>query len=342
MIETYSVLPALGWNNRWSALFAEISHDAVPGRVVRRDRGFATITTEPGTVSSQLLDRFGHVVTGDWVAVTTGTISDVLPRKGAVRRRGPDGVEQVIAANVDVVLLVCGMDRPVKAGRIQRGAIAAWDANASPTVILNKADLGPTREIRAGIEAENPGLEVIEVSTLTGEGLENVRRAIGGGTTVLLGESGAGKSSLLNALAGNELAAMGAVREGDFKGKHTTTRRELYVIPGAGVIIDTPGTRAFGLAADKVAVNNAFEDIEKLAEGCRFFDCGHDTEPGCAVTRAIKSGALHPKRLYSFNRLQGELAVEVIRTSPHEKRRNERRNSKVVQETIRLKRGEQE
>lgn len=335
------MLHALGWGDRWTTLFAQAPPESVPGRVVRRDRGHATVTTDDAILTCQLLDRFGDVVTGDWVAMAGGTIAQILSRKGAVRRRGPDGVEQVIAANVDVVLLVCGMDRPVKAGRIQRGAIAAWDANAIPTVILNKSDLGSTTELRSEIFAENPGLDVIDVSTHTGAGLDEVRRAVGGRTTVLLGESGAGKSSLLNALAGNELAAMGAVRESDSKGKHTTVSRDLYIIPGAGVVIDTPGTRAFGLAADEAAVKSAFVDLEELAQFCRFFDCGHSNEPGCAVTAAIKSGELDHRRLDSFKKLQKELASEALRARPHERRKYERTFSKVVKEATKMKRDEQ-
>ena len=335
-------LDALGWSSRWAALLGEIPQPgAVPARVIHRDRGFATVSTGDDALTFPLSDRFGQLVTGDWVAIGAGGIAGMLPRKGALRRRGPDGVEQVLAANLDVVLLVCGIDRPVKAGRIQRGAIQAWDAGASPTVILNKADLGPTAELRSGIELESPGLDVIEVSTLTGVGLDLVRAAIGGRTVVLLGESGAGKSSLMNALAGESLAGIAAVRAGDAKGRHTTTRRELHVVPGTGIVIDTPGTREFGLAADQSSIDAAFADVEEIALGCRFYDCRHATEPGCAVRAAIDSGVLPAKRLESFNRLQREVDSEVLRANPHHRRRNERRFAKVVKQAVKIKRGEE-
>jgi ribosome biogenesis GTPase / thiamine phosphate phosphatase len=337
-----SSLDALGWSPRWSALLSEApGPGAIPGRVIHRDRGFATISTGDDVLTFALPDRLAQLVTGDWVAIGEDGISTMLPRKGALRRRGPDGVEQILAANLDVVLLVCGIDRPVKAGRIQRGAIQAWDAGASPTVVLNKADLGPTEKLRWDIEHENPGLDVIEVSTLTGVGLDRVRAAIGGRTVVLLGESGAGKSSLMNALAGEDLAGIAAVRSGDAKGRHTTTRRELHVVPGTGIVIDTPGTREFGLAADQASIDAAFSDIEEIAHACRFYDCRHDTEPGCAVRAAIESGTLSARRLESRARLQREVDSETLRASPHERRRYERRFSKIGREAVRLKRGEE-
>jgi len=341
MTDSSAALNALGWSERWSALLAEIPEPAIPGRVIHRDRGFATISTGDDVLAFALPDRLGQLVTGDWVAIGDEGISGILPRKGALRRRGPDGVEQILAANLDVVLLVCGIDRPVKAGRIQRGAIQAWDAGASPTVVLNKADLGPTEKFRSDIELENPGLEVIEVSTVTGVGIDLVRQAVGGRTVVLLGESGAGKSSLMNALAGEKLAGIAAVRPSDSKGRHTTTRRELHVVPGTGIVIDTPGTREFGLAADQASIDAAFADIEQIALSCRFYDCRHATEPGCAVRAAIESGALSAKRLESFNRLQREVDSEILRANPHELRRHERRFAKVVKQAVRIKRGEE-
>jgi ribosome biogenesis GTPase len=341
MSHVSSNLHALGWSDRWAALFAEVPDPvARPGRVVRRDRGSALISTGEEAFLVPVPDRFGELVTGDWVATTPDAILDVLPRKGALRRRGNDGAEQLLAANVDVVLLVCGIDRPVKPGRIQRGAVQAWDAGASPTVVLNKADLASTAELRRSVALENPGLDVLEVSTVTGMGLQEVRQAIGGRTAVLLGESGAGKSSVMNALAGEELAASGAVRSVDAKGRHTTARRELFVIPQAGLVIDTPGIRAFGLAADESSVSAAFADIERLAAGCRFSDCRHRTEPGCAVVAAVATGALSGQRLESYHRLQREVQSEILRANPHARRRSERRFGRLVKEAVRMKRGE--
>jgi ribosome biogenesis GTPase len=341
LIHASSNLYSLGWSDRWSALFEEVAvPGALPGRVLRRDRGFAVIGTGDDAILLPVTDRLGELVTGDWVALTRDSILDLLPRKGVLRRRGNDGAEQLLAANVDVVLLVCGIDRPVKPGRIQRGAVQAWDAGASPTVVLNKADLGPTAELRASVTLENPGLDVIEVSAVTGIGLDEVRQVIGGRTAVLLGESGAGKSSLMNALAGRELAASRPVRAVDSKGRHTTTVRELYVIPQTGMVIDTPGIRAFGLAADDRSIAAAFGDIDELAELCRFSDCRHLTEPGCAVLAAVAEGTLSTKRLESYHRLQREVRSEILRAHPHERRRSERRFGRLVKEALRIKRGD--
>ncbi|MGQ0679016.1 MAG: ribosome small subunit-dependent GTPase A [Actinomycetota bacterium] len=331
-------LSALGWNERWAALLAEAGNEVAAGRVIRRNRGTATIATEHGALSLSVPPRIGSLVTGDWVAVSSGAIADILPRAGAIRRRGNDGTEQVLAANVDVVLLVCGIDRPVKAGRIQRGAIAAWEAGASPVVVLNKSDLGPTEALRKTATAENPGLDLLDVSTVTGAGIDELRRRIGGSTAMLLGESGAGKSSLLNALLEEQLVATGAVRSGDAKGRHTTTARELYVVPGTGVIIDTPGIRAFGLAADVQALTAAFDDVDELAQSCRFGDCRHGSEPGCAVRAAIDTGSLSPSRLEQFIRIKREIAGEALRSNPRERHRQERKFGRQVQEAQDFKR----
>jgi ribosome biogenesis GTPase len=341
LINASSNLPSLGWSDRWSALFAEIDMaGALPGRVVRRDRGFALVGTGEELMLLPVPGRLGDVVTGDWVVVTADSIVAILPRQGALRRRGNDGAEQLLAANVDVVLLVCGIDRPVKPGRIQRGAVQAWDAGAAPTVVLNKADLGPTDALCAAVASENPGLDVIQVSTVTGIGIEQVRQVVAGRTAVLLGESGAGKSTLMNALVGRELAASAPVRAVDSKGRHTTTRRELHVVPGTGVLIDTPGIRAFGLAADEWAVASAFGDVEELAGSCRFSDCRHLTEPGCAVLAAVAAGTLSSKRLESYHRLEREVRSEMLRANVHERRRYERRFGRLVKEAVRMKRRE--
>jgi ribosome biogenesis GTPase len=338
---SYSSLLSFGWNDRWAGLLAELDiSGAVPARVVRRDRGWVTVATPTGVDSVEIAGQTSEIVTGDWVALADGRVTTILPRKGVLRRRTSDGLEQLLAANVDVVLLVCGLDRPVKPGRVHRGAVQAWDAGADAVVILNKTDLAvDPKEAADAIAAETFGLEVLPVSSRTGEGLDAVHETIRGRTTVLLGESGAGKSSLLNALAGRPLAAEGAVREGDAKGRHTTIRRELHVLPGSGIVIDTPGIREFGLAATTEAVESAFEDVEELAHGCRFSDCGHDTEPGCAVKAAIEAGALSRGRLDAYLRLRRELQNQVVRENPYERRRRERRFARLADEGQKAKKG---
>lgn len=240
----------------------------------------------------------------------------------------------MLAANVDLVLLVCGLDRPVKAGRIHRGSVQAWDAGAEPFVILNKSDL---HDDPGAVASQTLGLDVLCTSIETGGGIERVRAAIGNRTAVLMGESGAGKSSLLNALAGSALAEAGRVRVADPKGRHTTAHRELHVLPGGGVVIDTPGIRSLGLAASAEAVEATFEDIEDLALQCRFNDCAHEREPGCAVKGAVEGGRLTPDRLQAYRRLHLEVTQEELRTKPHQRRRHEKQFTRMVRDVKKSK-----
>lgn len=335
-------LSDLGWSDRWTPLLAGADlpdgRTPVPARVVRRDRG-AVLAADGVTVAPVPVAGFDPA-TGDWLALDPDgrRIAAVLPRHGVLRRRGPDGAEQILAANVDLVVLVCGADRPLRPGRIHRGAVQAWDAGAAVLVILTKADLAGDPAALAGpLEREAPGVDVLLVSAVTGAGLDAVRAALAGRTTAFVGESGAGKSTLLNALAGAEVAATGVVRTGDAKGRHTTTRRELHVVPGAGRIVDTPGLRSFGLAAGDESVDGAFADIADLAAACRFTDCRHAGEPGCAAAAAVASGELSPARLEQYHRLQREVASELLRATPHERRRQERRFGHAVRDALRAK-----
>ncbi len=334
-------LRSLGWNDYWTAALREVSEPgAEPARVIRRDRGWIRVATDGDVRSIEIAGQTGELVTGDWVAVAGDRLLATLPRRGVLRRSGRGGVEQLLAANVEIVVLVCGLDRPVTPGRVHRGAVQAWDAGASAVVVLNKSDLFENAAVVAqAIAGETPGLDVLTVSSRTGEGVDAVREAIRGRTAVLLGESGAGKSSLLNSLAGRELSEEGAVRESDSKGKHTTVRRELFVLPDDAVVIDTPGIRAFGLAASTESVEAAFEDIEAFAQNCRFGDCGHITEPGCAVKEAIESGSLRAERLETYLGLRRELQSQVIRSSPHVRRRRERKMARMTREGQQAKRG---
>lgn len=304
------VLATLGWDDDRADELGRIDvAGGTPGRVVRQDRGWVQVATGGGVVSARTrADRVGTPVAGDWVVVVDDEVAAVLERRSALRRADPVGEgEQVLAANLDRVLVVAGLDRPVKAGRIQRAAAQAWDAGAEPTVVLTKADLlDDVAGTIARVAAEHPGTEVVAVSAVTGHGVTELAHALGHHTVVLLGESGAGKSSLLNALAGEEIALTGDVRETDAKGRHTTTRRELHLLPGGGIVVDTPGIRAIGLYADPEAIDAAFPDIEDLSEGCRFGNCTHDHEPGCAVLGAIDAGALPAIRLAAYRELHAE------------------------------------
>lgn len=314
-------LEALGWDADWAALAG--SHGGDPGRVVRQDRGWVQVARSSTDVDGfrTRADRVGTPVVGDWVTTEADEVATVLDRRNALRRADPVGEgEQVLAANLDRVLVVLGLDRPVKAGRIQRAVIQSWDADAEPIVVLTKADLheDPDAE-RTRVEAEHPGVDVIAVSSHDGSGIGDLLRRVGGRTVVLVGESGAGKSSLLNALADGDVARIGDVRETDSKGRHTTTRRELHLLPGGGLVVDTPGVRAIGLYADPDAVDAAFPDVVDLAATCRFSDCSHDREPGCAVRAAAESGDLARDRLEAYGSMHAE--SEWAQMPDHERRR---------------------
>jgi ribosome biogenesis GTPase len=254
----------------------------------------------------------------DWIAIYGEQIvaeherASLLPRRSA----GGEGT-QPLAANLDLVLLVCGLDRPVRAGRIRRGEALAWDAGATPVLVLTKADLAEaaTAATVAQVEADHPGLEVHVTSAATGLGLPALAGRLAGATAVLLGESGAGKSRLVNALLGTDAARTGAVREGDAKGRHTTTNRQVHVLSDGGVLIDTPGIREVGLAGDEDAVDAAFVDIDELALTCRFNDCAHQGEPGCAVAAAVAAGDLDAGRVEAYLTLRREAAAAAERAS---------------------------
>ena len=308
------LLRALGWGPRWATLLAE-HPGAEAGRVLRHDGVAVTVRTEAGDRVVPLRRGVEAPTVGDWLALDGDQIVAVLERASLLRRRsaGGDGT-QLLAANVDLVLLVCGLDRRVRAGRIRRGEALAWDAGAVPVLVLAKADLAddaaPTVEALA---ADHPGLEVLVTSATTGLGLVALAERLAGATAVLLGESGAGKSSLVNALLGTEAARTGEVREGDAKGRHTTTNRQVHVLADGAVLIDTPGIREVGLAGDEDAVDAAFADIDELALSCRFNDCAHEGEPGCAVAAAVAAGELDGERVEAFLALREEAAAAAAR-----------------------------
>jgi ribosome biogenesis GTPase len=333
-----SLLP-YGWSDRWRALLAD-HPDAEPARVLRHDGTAYLLATAHDVAHANVRPHLDPQPTvGDWVAVRDGEVVGVLPRTGLLRRRDVGGDrEQQLAANVDLVLLVCGLDRPVKPGRIDRGATLAWDAGATPAVVLTKAAVVPDAEaIAARVRDEQPALDVVVTSAHEGIGLDAVRALVGDRTVVMLGESGAGKSSLLNALLGDDAATVGRVRTGDAKGRHTTTARELRPLPSGGVLIDTPGIREVGLWVDPDAVAMTFADIDDLARGCRFRDCEHRTEPGCAVLGAVESGELARGRLESWHRLRREAESLERRANPQAQHAHERRFGRLVKDAQKRK-----
>ena len=344
-------LAALGWNDRWLALYTTAvegraaAHPSRPGRVVRHDGVAVLVAGDDAAESLPVLASVEPApVVGDWVVVDddTDAVIEVLDRTSLLRRQDPDGATvQALVANLDILLIVCGLDRPVKTGRIQRSAALAWDAGATPVVVLTKADLADGVEVDAiaeGVRAANPGLDVLVTSATDEQGLGEVRALAEGRTIVLLGESGAGKSTLTNALVGDDVVATGEVRKGDSKGRHTTTRRELHVLPTGGVLIDTPGIRSVGLWVDPDAVAATFDDIEELGEGCRFRDCAHAGEPGCAVAAAVEAGELAAARWEAWQELRKEAQSAALRADAHAQHQADRRFGKIAREAQRQKR----
>lgn len=306
------------------------------GRVGRVDRGESNVVTADGEVravsDSMRAQSERAPATGDWVTLVEHpdvgmAIASVLPRLSAIVRRDPaeEVIEQVLVANADVVGVVAGVDRPANIARIERFLVLAADSGARPVVVLTKIDLGLSDEWRDLI-VELADVRVVETSAHDGTGIGAVRRLIADDRTlVLLGESGSGKSSLVNALVGQEVQATSEVRERDAKGRHTTTARELVLVPGGGVLIDTPGIRGVGLWDAEPAVERVFADISDLAEGCRFNDCAHRVEPGCAVRAAVEEGELDGARLRRYLRLRDELAEQAEQREERRRKQQRRR-----------------
>jgi ribosome biogenesis GTPase len=335
------VLIPLGWSDRWAALLAEHGPGATPGRVLRHDGVAVQVATPDGERVVKLRRGLPPLAVGDWLALDGEVVLALLERSSLLRRRAAGSEDhQLLASNLDLVLLVCGLDRPVAAGRIQRGEALAWDAGAHPLLVLTKADLLSPDEVAAlatGAEEQHPGLEIIVASATTGLGIDALRDRLAGHTSVLLGESGAGKSSLVNAVLDTEAAAVGAVRAGDRKGRHTTTNRQLHALPTGGVVIDSPGIREVGLAGDEDAVDAAFADIDELGEECHFADCGHAGEPGCAIALAIDAGELSSERLAAYLELRKEAASAARRADEHARRSYERGFTKAVKAHVQHK-----
>lgn len=337
--QSFPSLAALGWSHRWQAALAAYGAGC-PGRVVRHDGSAVLISTEGGTRHFPVRSSAPALAVGDWVVVDDGRVLDLLPRASLLRRRDPStGGGQLIAANVDVVGIVCGLDRPVVHGRLQRFTSLAWDAGASPLVILSKADLvNSTANIENSLLQQHPGVDIVSVAATTAIGVSDLLGRCAKRTLVLVGESGAGKSTLLNALAGRELGATGKVRRSDAKGRHTTTARQLFALEGDCCLIDTPGMREVGVHADVATVDAGFDDIADLAVGCRFSDCGHANEPGCEVLAAVADGRLSEQRVRAWNQLCREAAWAELRADPAAQRRAGRRLARVIKDAQRAKR----
>lgn len=318
-------LEGLGWDDRLAGLHAAMAPDLTPGRVLAEERGRYLVATAggelPGSPSGKLryaVDGDASVewpTVGDWVGLELSTaagealVHAVLPRRTAVVRRAPSdrgSPTQVLAANVDTVFIVTSMNGEMNPRRLERYLAVAWDSGASPVILLSKADLATDPDgTRAEVAAIGRGVDVVPVSIVTGEGLETLRGHLAPGRTVVfVGSSGVGKSSLVNALAGAPLLATAGIREDDARGRHTTTRRQLLRL-AEGLVIDTPGLRELGVL-DEDGVAAAFDDVEAFAAGCRFGDCSHHSEPGCAVRAAVAGGDLPRERLEGYRKLRRE------------------------------------
>lgn len=308
------VLVEYGWNERVLALFGEFAPLSLePARVVRVERSMCMAVLPDG--SERLVRGAAPCVVGDWVAVRESTIEGVLARWSALSRLDPEaGVMQMLAANMDLVVITVPADR-ASASRVERELALAWDSGARPLVVLTKSDLS-VPGLEQSLRDRLAGVDILPTSTVDDAGLDRLRAQLQPDRTgVLLGPSGAGKSSLANALLGRQRFATGTVRGADARGRHTTTSRQLVPLPGGGVLIDTPGLRSLGLGSH-VGLGATYPDIEALSLSCRFRDCRHDAEPGCAVAAAANSGGLAPARLVSFQKLQREIAAEESKTDP--------------------------
>jgi ribosome biogenesis GTPase len=353
-------LADLGWDPGWSAAF--LPHEAagyLPARVIAAHRDAWIVATAHGSREAVLAGRLRHEAhgpgdlpaVGDWIAVAVAGDGDpavvqaVLPRRSAFRRYASEsnrlpgartGDQQVLAANIDVALLVAGLDGDFNLRRLERYLAVAYAGGAIPVVVLNKADVDADVEgHRLAAEAVSPGVRVHAISALEGTGVAALADAHlrPGLTAVVLGSSGVGKSTLVNALLGEARQRTSAVREDDAKGRHTTRHRELLVLPGGALLVDTPGIRALEVTGADEGIDEAFADVAGLAGGCRFRDCRHEREPGCAVLTALGDGRLDGARFASYRKLERE-AAHVARQSDPLARAEERRKWKAITSSV--------
>jgi len=338
-----STLSAYGWSPSLEHHVAQGEGEGrSPARVVMAQRGIFRLQTATGPVDAVVSGRLRHLaenaedlpVVGDWVLChqpdTEGMalIDSVLPRHSKLSRKvaGDRAVEQVLAANVDRILIVMGLDGDYNLRRLERYLVMARESGAQPLVVLNKADLSADPgAARSAVEAIAKGAPVLAITGLTDD-LDVLRQELTPGETVaLVGSSGAGKSTLINRLAEQEVLRTGPVRESDERGQHTTTHRELFLLPGGYLLIDNPGLRELQLWSADEGLDDAFDDLLLLAEGCRFRNCSHSDEPGCAIDAAIESGDIEPERLASFHALAREARSLAARRDERTKRAADKR-----------------
>lgn len=333
-----------GWDERWAAAFAAApGRGLLPARVIQEQRGLFGVVTADGERAARVLGAMRHKTAdpadlpavGDWIAVEpvpgerTMLVRRVLPRRTKLSRKaaGETMEEQVIAANLDAVFVITALNQDFNARRLERFLAVSRESGADPVILLNKldacADPAPYLLEAAAVAS---GAAVVALSAATGAGTEALSRWIAPGRTVgFVGSSGVGKSTLLNRLLGAETMRTFATRASDERGRHTTTHRQMFVLPGGGVLLDTPGMREMQFWEADRGLAQAFDEIDALASACKFGNCGHDSEPGCAVKAGVESGAVTPQRLESWRKLKSELKARAERVTPAEKAAEKRR-----------------
>jgi ribosome biogenesis GTPase len=334
--ETLTLLSNYGWSDKLQHDFQPFAAEGfVPARVIVQQRNLYRLVTDAGETEGRISGLFrheaaegGYPVTGDWVAVEmkgdAAVIAHILPRATAFTRMaaGTGKDMQVVAANVDMALLSASLNADLNLRRLERYLATAYESGAQPVILLTKADACDDPDpLIASVQEIAFGVPVLAVSVRTGQGLEALSALLAPGkTAVLLGSSGVGKSTLVNALAGVEKMATKDIREHDAHGRHTTTHRELILLPSGALILDTPGMRELAMWDSEAGIAAAFAEttaqVDQIAEGCRFRDCAHDKEPGCAVQAALADGTLDAERWRSFQKLQKEVAHTVRKEDP--------------------------
>jgi ribosome biogenesis GTPase / thiamine phosphate phosphatase len=316
-----------GWNSSWNEYFCQYADQGFqPARICAEHKNSYRLLTGDGEMGGEIAGKLhyhasgksDYPAVGDWVAVTNQSnsgiaiIHAVLPRKSSFSRKmaGNTTEDQIVAANFDTVFIIMSLNKDFNLHKLERYTVLAWDSGASPVIILSKADLcDEVAEKIAMAEASAPGVQIYAISSCNGVGIDQIRQFFQPGRTVaILGSSGVGKSTLVNLIAGAEVVKTQAIREDDDRGRHTTTHRQLVCLPGGAMVIDTPGMREIGMSDVSDGFSNAFFDIEELGQGCRFKDCSHNCEPGCAVLLAIEKGKLSRDRFEGYMKLQKETA----------------------------------
>jgi ribosome biogenesis GTPase len=336
-------LSEFGWDEDLAGQFgAWAARGFAPARVVRQHRDLSTLMTDAGELAAEVSGRFRHEargpadfpVVGDWAAARAidggrAVIEALLPRRSAFTRKAAgESVEaQVLAANVDTVFLVSGLDGDFNLRRIERYVATAWSSGARPVIVLNKADLRPDLEDVVGATAAvAPEVPIVTASALDAGGLDGLSPFLAPGRTfALLGSSGVGKSTMINRLLGDERCLTSEVSDAAAgRGRHTTTSRELVRLPGGALLIDTPGLRELQLWTDDEGLDRTFEEIDRLAAQCRFPDCGHEREPGCAVRAAVEAGIVDRRRWESYLKLRREMRFLELKKDEKTRRQREK------------------